>query len=466
MAGRCVALALVAAVAGCSSPAADERAAQPGSGGSAQGGSGDSGASGGAPGGGSGGSGAAGAGGQKPHDHCVEGFDADYRDQYLTGKPDEWTSRSGTIDLVLPKEVLAWMGERVWEKSHDAWHNVRRCRGGGVPGLPGGGDMSVCEHTELIPEHQECADAEDGYQFLVMHRHMMRGLREAFPRHTALFEGFPSFPYNAENVPAQWQGRFGTGWSQQIKSVAQTLEDIENKLSQFPTEGDLGKYIQCGTSSNGASSIHGAMHFKWVVNDSPYSLGKQTVNIDNYMFWKLHGWIDSIWERYRVAKGQLPDEPKLEQALIDQCHEMHTLGATLDPDSVGTNPDTILPIEHGFFHEKVRPILEKTCSGCHSESSPDAGMRLGGHISSGNVVKNLVNVQALHGGQFKRIVPGNPNQSWLYLKASGTAISAGCTGTSCNTQVMPPTGEVTLTSGELDVIRQWITDGAPPPTQD
>ena len=76
----------------------------------------------------------------------------------------------------------------------------------------------------------------------------------------------------------------------------------------FATDGDLGKYIQCGVASSGASSIHGALHFKWVVNDSPYSLGSQPVNIQNYMFWKLHGWIDEIWERYRVAKGEkLPD---------------------------------------------------------------------------------------------------------------------------------------------------------------
>jgi hypothetical protein len=40
---------------------------------------------------------------------------------------------------------------------------------------------------ELIPLHQECADAEDGYQFLVMHRHMMRALRQSFPEHSELF---------------------------------------------------------------------------------------------------------------------------------------------------------------------------------------------------------------------------------------------------------------------------------------
>jgi hypothetical protein len=200
-------------------------------------------------------------------DHCVVGFPADPRDSQLTGNPDEWKATTGDIDLVVPKGVLDWMGERLWEVSHDAWHNIRRCKNGG--GIPGATASAICSHTELVPAHQECTDAEDGFEFLVMHRHMMQALRQSFPHHSQLFSGFPHFPYNATDVPSQWQSRFGTGWSAQIKSVADTLEDIENKLSQFPTEGDLGKYIQCGGMSNGASSINDALNFKWVDNSSP-----------------------------------------------------------------------------------------------------------------------------------------------------------------------------------------------------
>ena len=412
--------------------------------------------------GGSGGSsGAAGAGGHAGtmhRDHCVDGPEPHPRDAQLTGDPDEWRSPAGEADLVLPAPVLAWMGVRVWEKSHDAWHNVRRC-GTGVFGVP-----AICSHAELIPVDQECRSAEDGYAFLVMHRHMLQSLQQAFPEHTELFAGFPRFPYQATDVPQQWRSRFGSGWSAQIKSVADTLESIESRLAQFPTEGDLGRFIQCGTSG-GASSIHGALHFKWAVNSSPHSLGKQAVNIDNYMFWKLHGWIDTVWERYRIAKGLTPSEPKLTQALTDQCREMHRLGLAIDPDSGTTNPDTPLPVEYGFFHENVRPILEKYCSGCHSETSPDAGMSLGGRISSKDIVAGLVNVQSRDGGQFKRVVPGNPDQSWFYLKPAGLAASAGCIGTLCNAQVMPPTGQVTLTQTELATLRRWIAEGATPPTQ-
>jgi hypothetical protein len=378
----------------------------------------------------------------------------------LTGMPDEWKATTGEIDLVEPKPVLAWMGARQWEISHDAWHNVRRCKGGGAPPT----STAICMHKELIAAHQECSDAEDGYEFLVTHRHMIMQLKQAFPQHAALFAGFPHFPYNATDVPMQWQGRWGTGWSSQIIQTAQTLEDIENKLSMFPTEGDLGKYIQCGGMASGVSSILGALHFKWVVNSSPYSLGKQPVNIDNFMFWKLHGWIDSIWERYRVAKGIAPDEQKLKDSLMEQCREMQALGAAVDPTARNAILAMPLPVEHGFFHEQVRPILEKTCSGCHSESSPEANMALGGHISSADIVKGLVNVISHHGGPYVRIQPGDATQSWLYLKVSGTAAMSACQDSGCNDQVMPPTGQVTVSATDLATIKKWITDGAPPPT--
>ena len=132
---------------------------------------------------------------------------------------------------------------------------------------------------------------------------------------------------------------------------------------------------------------------------------------------------------------------------------------------LATRPDSPLPVEHGYFHETVRPILEQICSGCHGDASPQANMSLGGHISSADIVKGLVNVTTSYGGQFKRIVPNNINQSWLYLKVSGMAMNANCTGANCNTEVMPPTGQVTLTQDQLAIIANWINMGAPAPTQ-
>ena len=61
------------------------------------------------------------------------------------------------------------------------------------------------------------------------------------------------------------------------------------------------------------------------------------------------------------------------------------------------------------------------------------------------------------------MVPGDPDNSWLYLKASGKAADAGCVSTDankpCNTATMPPRGR-TVTDDELAILRQWILDGA------
>ena len=91
-------------------------------------------------------------------------------------------------------------------------------------------------------------------------------------------------------------------------------------------------------------------------------------------------------------------------------------------------------------------------------------MPLGGQISSKMIVQKLVNVQAIGGGQFKRIVPGQPDQSWLYKKIAGT--TTGCTPTSagqCITGPMPPDVSPTVSAADLAVVRQWIMDGAAGP---
>ncbi len=73
-------------------------------------------------------------------------------------------------------------------------------------------------------------------------------------------------------------------------------------------------------------------------------------------------------------------------------------------------------------------------------------------------------VRSVHGGSFARVTPGAPEQSWLYLKASGGSTTASCSAAECNLQVMPPVGEVTLSAAELDTLRSWIAAGAPAPT--
>ena len=74
------------------------------------------------------------------------------------------------------------------------------------------------------------------------------------------------------------------------------------------------------------------------------------------MFWKLHGWIDNVWEKYRRAKGMLPTDQKLQDDLVTQCREMDTeiqiIKNTLKPADAPDSNEA-LPVETGFFHEQV-----------------------------------------------------------------------------------------------------------------
>ena len=92
-------------------------------------------------------------------------------------------------------------------------------------------------------------------------------------------------------------------------------------------------------------------------------------------------------------------------------------------------------------------------------------MSLGGHISSADVVKGLVNVDDQHGGQFKRDRPQQRQSELAVSEGVGHGDERGLHGRDCNTEVMPPTGQVTLSATDLSAIRQWIQSGAPAPTQ-
>ncbi|WP_437768487.1 hypothetical protein WMF27_13335 [Sorangium sp. So ce281] len=428
------------------------------------------------PAGGTGGS--SGTGDTHPKDHCVDGYDPHPSDAAMKDGAAEFV-KSNQIDLTVQPEVISWMEENEWQAAHFEWHSIRRCNGG-----MGMSRVNICKSAVPVPSDQECKTTGDGYQFLAMHRHMIQSLKQLWPKHSEQFEGFKKFPTTAEELPQQWRSDFRP-WSSTTLANAKIGDEIDKpeNLSRFPDEGALGMWLQCfagqaipGTNQQ-ASGLHGDLHFKWVrPQNTDHGLGNQFTNIDNYMFWKLHGWIDNVWEKYRVAKGMSPTDQKLKDAVAAQCYEMDAIAQVINPDlKPDPDPGNPLPEESGVFHETIRPIFESAihkCSGCHAAPStgPQAGLSLGGDISSTDIVAGLVNKTAKGGGQFKLVVPGNPDQSWLYLKVAGTAGNAGCrpsAGGTCQTGVMPQAadGKPTVTSAELAALRQWIQSGAPAPTR-
>jgi hypothetical protein len=416
-------------------------------------------------------------------DHCVYGYDPEASDATMKDGPAEYyppgNMDPAIVDLTVQPEVLTWMQAHKWEGAHVEWHAIRTCN---IPGGPIGSHINICQYTNLVPTDQNCQTGGDGYQFLLMHRHMLQALRQLWPNHTEQFTGFPHFPQTADDVPPQWRAAWQPFSATDMANgkIGDEIDKPEN-LAKFPDEGTLGFWLQCqvGTALKNrtdfalkSSGLHFALHAHWVrTGNTAHGVGNNDANVDNYMFWKLHGWIDNVWEKYRRAKGQLPTDQKYKDDLAKQCREMDTYSTILSQNLTPAQVPDPLPVESGFFHEQVRPIFENPnnkCSGCHSETGPEAGLSLGGNISSRKIVDAIVNKASIDGGQYKRIVPGQPSQSWLFLKVTNMAMSAGCVASStaqCLTGVMPPdsSGHVTLSDADIATIKQWINDGAAGP---
>ncbi len=99
------------------------------------------------------------------------------------------------------------------------------------------------------------------------------------------------------------------------------------------------------------------------------------------------------------------------------------------------------------FSEIQASVFSPDCatSGCHAGGNAAAGLNL----EEANSYTMLVGIQSSQDAALQRVEAGNPDNSYLVQKLEGTASSG---------QQMAPGAP--LPQSEIDVIRQWITDGA------
>jgi hypothetical protein len=408
-------------------------------------------------------------------EHCIGRARPDPRDRDIPRQPTV-IDVGQTQDLLLPDGMLAWMREHEFLEAHEGWHLVRRWDQGCRESYASADDCPSAQR--LVDRGLWRADVQqgapgDGLAFLMAHRHMVELMKETFPRHAAMFSGWTHVPRVREDPenPMPWRA---LSWTDNHYRGFDILEDIENYLEMFPSEDELGLFIEGGLRWTPESpltvipqpgaGLHGALHAQWNVPGSPAALGNQALDVQNPVFWKLHGWIDDVWERYRIAKGQKQSDRDYQDVMYDQCMEMHALeprnrkGVKPQIPPATGNSD-IDPDASGFFAKSVRPILDANCTGCHSAlGGAAAGLVLGGvGVTTSEVIAGIVGVKSTN-GEYDLVVSGKPDLSWLMLKASGASERVTCAG-SCDRQRMPPAG-TTLTAAQLATLRQWITNGA------
>jgi len=91
-------------------------------------------------------------------------------------------------------------------------------------------------------------------------------------------------------------------------------------------------------------------------------------------------------------------------------------------------------------------VFTPICSACHAGAAAPLGFRL----DASSAYAMLVNAPSVEVPSLLRVVPGNPDASYLIEKLEGHAAVGG----------QMPLGQPPLPQATIDVIRQWITDGA------
>jgi mono/diheme cytochrome c family protein len=122
--------------------------------------------------------------------------------------------------------------------------------------------------------------------------------------------------------------------------------------------------------------------------------------------------------------------------------------------NVGVSADVVVTVQNTTpvtLTQIWTQVFDQSCSGCHSgptSNSLPSGMDLS---SAANSFAALVNVPSLQVGTLNRVTPGDADNSYLIQKLEGTAAGGS----------RMPQGGPFLDQETVDMIRQWITDGAP-----
>ena len=111
---------------------------------------------------------------------------------------------------------------------------------------------------------------------------------------------------------------------------------------------------------------------------------------------------------------------------------------------------TLSSIQHEIF-ETTDSSGRLACTGCHSNigRNPSGGLNL----LSGLAYGGLVGVASIGKPGAVRVVPGDPENSYIIHKLEGRTTIAGVR--------MPRGNGPYLTEGQLLVIKRWISNGAP-----
>ncbi|MEY4722388.1 MAG: hypothetical protein RIQ46_2113 [Pseudomonadota bacterium] len=105
-----------------------------------------------------------------------------------------------------------------------------------------------------------------------------------------------------------------------------------------------------------------------------------------------------------------------------------------------------------LFQAEIAPLLASNCATCHLTGQEAGNMAL----IPAKAIESLVGVKSVEAPNLMRVVPGDPDTSYLVMKLEGTHMARGGTG------AQMPFGAPPLPKEKIAKVRQWIAEGAKP----
>jgi hypothetical protein len=100
---------------------------------------------------------------------------------------------------------------------------------------------------------------------------------------------------------------------------------------------------------------------------------------------------------------------------------------------------------------QVESVFAKySCAGCHPSVNPSLDLR------QGHVYSSIVGVRALEDPDLVRVVAGDPDKSFLYLKIAGDPELGDIPAIGARM----PQGAARMAQEDIDIVRDWILQGA------
>ena len=245
-------------------------------------------------------------------------------------------------DTRVPNEIADWMMERSWGEHHDQWHWERRWDFWNAvlqrPNLPPGWrEWIETKFADAASKGWHRAAFQEGEQgngedFLFMHRAMIELLVHEFPQHLHLFRGWEVPPDNYQDsldpvpVPNPEPKEECAPLRKEICAAKVAgIKAIQTEHNLFSDDDSYGLFVQTqnrptaadplARSDDDRTGVHNYLHGRWSGISTDLDLGDPRVNILNTRFWRLHGWIDHQWWRFRQHQNADDTAPEYQSKL-------------------------------------------------------------------------------------------------------------------------------------------------------